>query len=334
LRESTRDRARGMWKSILPALGVPAKLLNGKHQPCPFCGGEDRFRFADYDKGWFICNKCTGGSGFDLLMRLNGWDFKTAAAEVDKVIGGSDTSAAATTTDTDPRPAMRALWQSSQPITSEDVAGKYLRSRCALAEYPPSLRFVPRLLHRETSAMYPGMLALFTSADGQPGHLHKTYLDPSGGKAQVSAPRMFARGKIVPGGAVRLAVPDRILGIAEGIETTLSAQTVTGIPCWAALNASLLTKWQPPEGLQHVVVFGDNDANFAGQRAAFELARRLQSDRLQVSVCIPGAYKDWNDVHVAVQCGSSAAQAEVAKAIESVNPKLVELARAGGCPRK
>jgi DNA repair protein RadD len=38
--ENTRDRARGMWRSILPALGISTRLLNGKHQPCPFCGWE------------------------------------------------------------------------------------------------------------------------------------------------------------------------------------------------------------------------------------------------------------------------------------------------------
>lgn len=330
--EPTRNRARGMWKSILPVLGIPGKLLNKKHHPCPFCGGKDRFRFTDYDgTGGFICNQCGAGSGFDLVMRFKGWDFRTAAAEVDKIIGSPIRPAAQTIADQDHRPAMRALWRVSQPISAEDVAGKYLSSRCAVTDYPQSLRFVPQLFHPETRSMHPGMIAIFSSPDGKPSHLHKTYLDPSGGKARVGEPRMFARGKIVPGGAVRLAAYDQILGVAEGIETALSAQAVTGIPCWAALNTSLLTRWQAPQGLQHVVVFGDNDAHFSGQRAGFELAKRLQAEGRIVSVCIPRRFKDWNDVQKDVQRGSGTALAEVSTTLEIINSNL-ERAGAGGCP--
>jgi putative DNA primase/helicase len=43
----TIDAARGRWREILPPLGIPLKFLNGKHQPCPACGGRDRARFDD-----------------------------------------------------------------------------------------------------------------------------------------------------------------------------------------------------------------------------------------------------------------------------------------------
>jgi putative DNA primase/helicase len=335
MREHSKDRARGMWKSILPALGIPSKLLNGKHQPCPFCGGKDRFRFTDYDgTGGFICSQCGAGSGFDLAMKVKGWNFKTAAAEVDRIISGPNPPATQTTSATDPRPAMRALWQISQPISADDPAGKYLSTRCAVAKYPRSLRFVPNLFHPGTRSTFPGMLAVYSSPDGTGSHLHMTYLDPSGGKAHVAEPRMFARGKIEPGGAVRLAQHEQILGIAEGIETALSAQAVTGLPCWAALNTSLLTKWQAPQNVKLVIIFADNDAHFAGQRAAFDLAQRLATEGRGVSVCAPAEYKDWNDVHVHVRTGSSAAQAEISKAIEIINANLAKTTRAGGIPPK
>jgi putative DNA primase/helicase len=227
---------------------------------------------------------------------------------------------------------MKALWRISQPISADDVAGRYLSSRCGVTGYPQSLRFVPQLFHPETRSVHPGMLAIFSSPDGRPSHLHRTYLEPSGGKARVGEPRMFARGKIGPGGAVRLASYDQILGMAEGIETALSARAVTGIPCWAALNTSLLTRWQAPQRLQHLVVFGDNDAHFSGQRAGFELAKRLQAEGRIVSVCIPRGFKDWNDVQEDVRRGSAAALAEVSTAMEIINSNLAKRVGAGGCP--
>jgi putative DNA primase/helicase len=229
---------------------------------------------------------------------------------------------------------MRSLWRASQPINQGDIAGRYLSLRCAITAYPASLRFVPNLFHRETRTAYPGMLAVFASPDGRPSHLHKTYLNPEGGKAPVSEPRMFARGKIEQGGAVRLAAPSRILGIAEGIETALSAQAVTGVPCWAALNTSLLVKWQPPEIARHVVIFGDNDSHFGGQRAAFDLAKGLQAGGQQVTVCIPVTFKDWNDVHSNLRRGCFRGRSEVARARETINPNLEVLPAPGEDPNK
>ena len=72
--------ARGRWPAVLVALGVDARYTDTrKHQPCPHCGGKDRFRFTDHQQnGGFICNHCMpeGGSGFDLLMLVSGYDFK------------------------------------------------------------------------------------------------------------------------------------------------------------------------------------------------------------------------------------------------------------------
>ena len=42
------DAAQGHWPSILGALaGITNDQLTNKHQPCPLCGGEDRYRFDD-----------------------------------------------------------------------------------------------------------------------------------------------------------------------------------------------------------------------------------------------------------------------------------------------
>jgi putative DNA primase/helicase len=63
--------AHGNWAAILLAAGVPDRFLTGKHGPCPFCGGKDRYRFTDYQqRGGFICSRCNpdGGDGLALLI--------------------------------------------------------------------------------------------------------------------------------------------------------------------------------------------------------------------------------------------------------------------------
>ena len=91
-----QDLANGHWPSILGALaGLSTQQLTDKHQPCPLCGGEDRYRFDDKDgTGSWYCNKCGGrdcqgggGTGMDLLMRRNGWEFKDACKRIEQHLG-------------------------------------------------------------------------------------------------------------------------------------------------------------------------------------------------------------------------------------------------------
>jgi phage/plasmid primase-like uncharacterized protein len=54
--------ASGRWGDILEALAVlHAEQLSNRHQPCPACGGRDRYRFDDRDgNGSWFCNQCGG----------------------------------------------------------------------------------------------------------------------------------------------------------------------------------------------------------------------------------------------------------------------------------
>jgi len=90
------DTANGHWPSILGALaGLTNDQLTDKHQPCPLCGGKDRYRFDDQDgTGSWFCGKCGGkdesgggGSGMDLLLRRTGWEFKEAAQRIEEHLG-------------------------------------------------------------------------------------------------------------------------------------------------------------------------------------------------------------------------------------------------------
>ena len=91
-----KDAAKGHWPQILSALaGLSEKQLRNKHQPCPLCGGKDRYRYDDrYQNGDWFCNQCGGpnsragaGDGFSMLMRRNDWTFKEAAERVEEHLG-------------------------------------------------------------------------------------------------------------------------------------------------------------------------------------------------------------------------------------------------------
>ena len=79
--------AAGQWPRLLIELaGLKTEQLQNRHQPCPACGGSDRYRWDnDSGAGGWVCNQCGGkerrgggGNGMDLLLRLTGWDYATA----------------------------------------------------------------------------------------------------------------------------------------------------------------------------------------------------------------------------------------------------------------
>ena len=88
--------ADGQWPRLLIELaGLTPEQLQNRHQPCPACGGTDRYRWdQDAGAGGWFCNQCGGkdhagggGNGMDLLLRLTGWDFATAARRVEAHLG-------------------------------------------------------------------------------------------------------------------------------------------------------------------------------------------------------------------------------------------------------
>jgi len=89
--ELVRSAAATRWQEIIASLGhVDDDILDGKHHPCPKCGGTDRFRMIDSQAGALMCNKCfatKNGDGFAALQWLNGWDFAEALGQVADYLG-------------------------------------------------------------------------------------------------------------------------------------------------------------------------------------------------------------------------------------------------------
>src|SRR5262245_54458873 len=83
--------AAGRWPEILIAVaGIPAELLDGRHHPCPKCGGKDRFRLIDAAAGALYCNQCFrsgNGDGLAAVRWARGIDFPSAKREVTSYLG-------------------------------------------------------------------------------------------------------------------------------------------------------------------------------------------------------------------------------------------------------
>jgi putative DNA primase/helicase len=296
-----RDRARGQWLAILLKSGIDANCLTGKNSPCPMCGGRDRFKFFDSgNNGTWFCRRCRpqGGAGADLIMRFCGLDFREAAKLIERHL--------AVTTYTkpikpapDPRPKLQTMWAASKPVIPGDVVDTYLRTRgVALEQYPPCLRTAPSLSYYDDDAtsIFPAMLAAVTDTTGKPVTIHRTYIAPDGcGKARVEKPRKVVS-KHGKGPHVRLTPIAPTMGIAEGIETALAATRLFAVPTWSVLSTYGIETFEPPAGLQRLIVFADHDANGAGQKAAHMLAARL-AGQIPSEIRFPDTPgDDWNDV--------------------------------------
>ena len=170
---------------------------------------------------------------------------------------------------------------------------RYLNAR-GIKTVPQDVRFCSSCREPDTKRTYPAMVAMVRDREGKAITLHRTYLDGTG-KAKIESPK-----KLMPGisklqsVAIRLMPVGETLGIAEGIETALSAAERFKVPVWAAVNSGILETFLPPEGVKGVIVLGDSDENYTGQKAAYKLANSLYIKGYCVRVNIPEK-GDWNE---------------------------------------
>ena len=188
------------------------------------------------------------------------------------------------------------IWRDSVIVTDTKVE-TYLQARAITLPPPPSLRFHPNLTYTPTGTAFPAMVAAVQGHDRKIAAVHRTYLLPTGeGKAPLNSPKM-ALGPLGTG-AVRLARAEKELGLAEGIETALSAMQLFDVPCWAALG-SRLDRVSLPDVVQHVVLYADNGE--PGRRAANKAVEAFTGQGRRVTLRLPpDGYGDWNDALVAL----------------------------------
>lgn len=298
----TAEEAVGRWPGILQSLGIAPAFLGKKHGPCPICGGTDRYRFDDKGRGTWICSHCGAGDGFQLLQRVHGWSFSEAARQIDRIVGTVQFGPMAPErTEASKLRALNQVWETSKAVLHSDPVWRYLNRRLGLQDIPPGLRCHPGLQYIDKDGVdlgrFPAMISRLQYPNGAGASIHRTYLTDDGEKAPVPQAKKIMAGKPLTTASVRLGRVGATLGIAEGIETALAASIRFGVPVWAATNAALLEAWIPPEGVERVLIAGDNDYSFTGQAAAYKLARRLAQKGLTVEVHIPDRIdSDWADV--------------------------------------
>lgn len=294
-----KKEANGRWSSIFRMLGINVRD-DGKHGPCPICGGKDRFRFDDkHGDGEYYCSGCQPGDGLTLVGKVLQLSFPETIEEVGKIVGQCVYKAPANEPSISPE-LLRKIFSESVPAAKKNLVGQYLDGR-GLTICPESLRYHKKCWDGETKRNHPAMLAVVSLPDGTAVTMHRTYLDiKTAGKAEMEKPKKLMPGlKKLTGGAIRLMKPaESVIGIAEGIETAIACYQHHGVPTWAAVNSVLLESFEPPSGIKKVYVFGDNDKNFVGQAAAYALGKRLvMQHKIEAEVIIPAEPgEDWLDV--------------------------------------
>jgi putative DNA primase/helicase len=298
--------AIGKWTAILNQLGVDQSFLKNSHGPCPICGGRDRFRFDDKNgKVSYFCSNCGAGDGFNLLQKIHGWSFAEAAKRVEAVIGLCQPVEVKKADTSYNEKRLKLIHSGLKKITDRDVAGRYLSRRGVSVLPVNDVYFHSGIDYWHESdagkpvkvGNFPAMVSIFRDIAGNVCTFHVTYLTQDGRKIDgYPAKKMLPKIRELPGAAIKMFAPGDTLAIGEGIETMLSYHEDTGIPCWAAGNASLLERIHVPETVKNVIIVTDEDKSFTGQMAAYKLAHRLNREVKRVNVVrLLGKGDIWTD---------------------------------------
>lgn len=216
------------------------------------------------------------------------------------------------------REKIEKIWDGCVPYSCRitEPMRLYLQSRELVfnvdeVEKSDCLRFNPEMPYYDEDGnevgKFPAIVCAIRDVEGNLVTLHRTYLTKSGKKAKVvNAKKMMPvpEGLDVNGAAVRLGEPtEGILGLAEGLETALSAYRLTQIPVWSTVNATLMESFEVPAGVHTVLIWADKDKSVTGEKSANVLKAKLEKLGIQVYVLLPklpipakAKGVDWNDV--------------------------------------
>lgn len=187
----------------------------------------------------------------------------------------------------------RALWDRASPAKGTPVEA-YLRARGIRCAIPSALRYLPSVDHWGTRTKWPAMIAGLTDNDGRLSAIQRTYLAKDGqGKAPVTPNKMTLG--TMGDGSVRLGEPSTVLGLAEGIETALSAKQSYSLPVWAVLGCARFETVAVPSSVENVMLFADRGE--AGWKSAMAAAERFEREGREAEIILPpsATAKDFND---------------------------------------
>ncbi|RQW46150.1 toprim domain-containing protein [Novosphingobium sp. LASN5T] len=186
------------------------------------------------------------------------------------------------------------LWDNAWPIAGT-LAEQYLVRR-SVDLFPPSLRFHSRTpLGRGKQAVFRSAMIAALHESRNLVALQRTFLDPGyprRARDLANPRRMLGR---PGGGAVVLAPASDTLGLAEGIETALSAIMLLDIPVWATLGSERLAHIAIPESVTRLILLPDNDRS-GRIGAAKAMNAYAMPGRTIETIWPPQGFNDWNDV--------------------------------------
>lgn len=301
----TVEAAKGQWAMIFEHYGLPP--ITGKNHfkgKCPLCDSIGKFRIDDRDgAGTWIC-KCGSGDGMKLVTETQGKPFNEICREIDELIGNTFTrlTVPVTSSASSLRTKVQNKFGKLQPLRGTTGA-VYLNARGIFSLPLEAIRFNDK--QRYAGNVYQSLYALATDDKGELCYLHQTLLD---GAKKADIGKSAKRQKSLQEDnyldharsvAIRMFPVASTLGIAEGIETALSAHQIYNVNTWATMTANFMKKFRVPAGVKHLIIFADRDENSAtGLAAAYECAHanlQAKNDLQRVSVFWPD-HDDFNNM--------------------------------------
>ena len=269
------ERARGHWSHVLQSLcRLDAGVFDGRNQPCPKCGGTDRFRvYGDFSEtGGFYCNQCKqkeGGDGFAFLQWFHGWTFTQAVNEVGKLLAVAELPPREQSrqpanvpladkwrrwgVDPEQRRALVAAWCECRPPSDVDAA---LKSGAMVGNWPPKSQdqgvvafagsldggasMVALLLYRQDGAAFPALGKLQERKTHLVGGSVQSWV-AVGGWDRVKAARVIVRVEGIPDGLALLPMLPADWAICDGhvwgrMATDAIKAAPVGIVRWAGVR--------------------------------------------------------------------------------------------------
>ncbi|MBF0614211.1 MAG: DUF3987 domain-containing protein [Magnetococcales bacterium] len=263
-KDHVKAAAQGQWRKILIEFGVDLSCLDGKHHPCPLCGGKDRFRFDDKNgDGSYFCNQCKAGDGFTLVGKKLGLDpnadFSRILERVAEVVGmGADitphpgnrvTAGVQSTQKHDPQ----AIWDACEQATNDHP---YLARKGVQAH---GLRLYRGTLIISKSQVDGALVMPLCSQDGKIQTLQ--FITDSGAK-------LLLPGRPKKGAFHTLGGLSEIICIAEGYATGASIHKATGYQTIVAVDCGNLLPVAKAVRVQHprhtIALCADDDHQTSG----------------------------------------------------------------------
>lgn len=193
------------------------------------------------------------------------------------------------------RAQAQEIWDRASPIKGTR-AESYLKAR-GIRFVSDQLRYMASQRHSTARKSFPVLIARLSDNNGLCA-IQRTFLDPQQPAKADIKPNKMTLGPMGQG-AVRLFPALTVLGIAEGIETALSAAQMYRLPVWASLSANRLSKLEIPPTVHDVIIFAD--PGDVGVKEAFAAQDHYEAKGLRVEVITPQAHfkgnakADFND---------------------------------------